>query len=95
MIEKEDQTIEDSRDLFEVRKKFKWDPTIEEPSQEEEAEEEAFGRRMARNRQGKRMMSRWSDTETEEDEELENIKRSEGLTSWGKLPDSNTTDEEA
>lgn len=51
---------------------------------------------MARNRQGKRMMSRWSDTETEEDEELENSNsKREGLTSWGKLPDSNTTDEEA
>ena len=43
MIEKEDQTIEDSRDLFEVRKKFKWDPSIEETSQEEEVEEEVLG----------------------------------------------------
>lgn len=66
-----------------------------EDDDDEAAAEEAFGRRMARNRQGKRMMSRWSDTETEEDEELENSKGREGLTSWGKLPDSNTTDEEA
>jgi len=84
-----------SEELTSLSPALSIDEDEDEEAEEEEAEEEAFGRRMARNRQGKRMMSRWSDTETEEDEELENIKRSEGLTSWGKLPDSNTTDEEA
>ncbi|GAA5847081.1 hypothetical protein JCM3766R1_000607 [Sporobolomyces carnicolor] len=59
---------------------------------EDDDEQEDDGR-MARLRQGKRMMSRWSDTETEEDEEADG-KAQAGLTSWGRIPDSNTTTDE-
>lgn len=63
----------------------------EEEDDEEEREEQE---RMGRVRQGKRMMSRWSDTETEEEAGHSQLDDSKGLTSWGRLPDSNTTDEE-
>ncbi|GAA5914548.1 uncharacterized protein JCM6883_004414 [Sporobolomyces salmoneus] len=49
-----------------------------------------FDDTMTRMRHGKRMMSRWSDTETEEDDELSK-RETEGLTSWGRIPDANTT----
>lgn len=38
LIEKEDLGVQDERDLFEVRKKFKWDPAVELAQKEEEEE---------------------------------------------------------
>ncbi|GAA5994094.1 hypothetical protein JCM5350_006415 [Sporobolomyces pararoseus] len=73
------------------------DDEDEDDDDEEEEEEDNRERnnRMIRMRQGKRMMSRWSDTETEEEEQQQ---QEVGLTSWGKLPDASsimtTTDEE-
>ncbi|GAA5902961.1 uncharacterized protein JCM6883_002647 [Sporobolomyces salmoneus] len=49
-----------------------------------------FDETMTYMRHGKRMMSRWSDTETEEDDESSR-RDTEGLTSWGTIPDANTT----
>ncbi|GAA5959390.1 hypothetical protein JCM3765_006589 [Sporobolomyces pararoseus] len=73
------------------------DDEEEEFDEEEEKEEE----RMIKMRQGKRMMSCWSDTETEEEDGESSTRgggegdHQSGLTSWGKLPDSNlTTDDE-
>ncbi|GAA5931146.1 uncharacterized protein JCM15063_002557 [Sporobolomyces koalae] len=65
----------------------------EDDDDDEEEEDVEFDNRLAQLRQGHRMMSRWSDTETEEDE-VDSAKIV-GLTSWGRIPDSITTDEES
>ncbi|GAA6008290.1 hypothetical protein JCM11491_004425 [Sporobolomyces phaffii] len=67
--------------------------------EDDDEEGDVFGARMAQGRQAKRMMSRWSDTETEEEGTSSNLGSTSstgaaGLTSWGRIPDSNTTDEE-
>ncbi|GAA6063093.1 hypothetical protein JCM10212_003291 [Sporobolomyces blumeae] len=54
-------------------------------------------RKMRLARHGRRMMSRWSDTETEEDDDSAASRHgpgSAGLTSWGRLPDAASTDED-